>query len=132
MLLRYSVFRRKVMSEYIAVACIGIFAGFAGGALGIGGGVVMIPALVFFLGFPQHLAQGTTTAAMVLPIGILAAYVYYEKGFVNFPIALVMAGGFLIGGYFGGKIAVQLDPAILKKVFAVFLIILAVKMLAEK
>ena len=131
MLSRYSAFRRKVMSEYIAVAGIGIFAGVAGGVLGIGGGVVMIPALVFFLGFSQHLAQGTTTAAMVLPIGILAAYVYYESGFVNIPIALVMAGGFLIGGYFGGKIAVQLDPMVLKKVFAVFLIILAVKILAE-
>jgi uncharacterized protein len=118
------------MSEYIMSASIGLFAGILGGVLGIGGGIVMIPALVVFMGYGQHLAQGTTMAAMIPPIGLLAAYAYYEKGYVNIPIAVCIAIGFLLGGYFGGKIAVKLDPVVLKRIFALVLVIIAVKIFA--
>ena len=113
-------------------ALIGVTAGVLSGLLGIGGGIVMIPAMVVFMGFSQQLAQGTTLAAMVMPIGILAAYQYYRSGYVNIPVAVIIAVTFLIGGYFGAKLAVKMDIVVLKRVFAIFLILIAVKMLTEK
>jgi uncharacterized protein len=120
------------MSDIYIASIIGLLAGVVGGLLGIGGGIIMIPALIFFMGYSQLLAQGTTTAAMILPIGLLAAYAYYQKGYVNIPIALCIAAGFLIGGFFGGKLAIIIDPSLLKKIFAFFLIAVAVKMLMGK
>jgi hypothetical protein len=107
---------------------IGLLAGVLGGILGIGGGIVMIPSLMYFLGYNQHLAQGTTLAAMVLPIGFLAAWEYYKNDYVNLPVALFIAAGFVAGGYIGAKIAVGIDEAMLKKIFGIALLALSVKM----
>lgn len=92
------------MVTYIIAIAIGVLAGVASGFMGIGGGVVIIPALAFILGFDQHLAQGTSLAAMVPPIGILAAYVYYKSGHVNIPVAALIAAGFIVGGMVGAKV----------------------------
>ncbi len=108
---------------------IGFFAGILSGVLGIGGGVVMIPALAYFLEYSQHLAQGTTLAAMVLPIGLLAAWEYYQNGYVNLSVALIIAVGFVAGGYLGAKVAVSIDAVWLKKVFGVALILISIKLL---
>ncbi|HEY1404985.1 MAG TPA: sulfite exporter TauE/SafE family protein, partial [Spirochaetota bacterium] len=124
--------KESFMNGLLIASLIGLFAGVVGGMLGIGGGVIMIPALTILLGYSQQMAQGTTTAAMILPIGLLAAYAYYQKGYVNIPMALCISAGFFLGGYFGGKIAVAIDPVILKRIFAIFLIVIAVKMLAGK
>jgi uncharacterized protein len=111
---------------------IGIVTGAMAGMLGIGGAIIMIPALVFFLGFSQQMAQGTSLAVMLPPIGIIAAYNYYKAGQVNIKYALILAGCFLIGSYFGSKLALNLPQATLKKIFGVLLLLVAAKMLIGK
>ncbi len=119
----------KDISIFILLGCA---AGLLSGLIGIGGGVILIPSLIFLLGFSQHLAEGTTLAAMVPPIGILAAYVYYQNNQVDLKAAGFIALGFLAGGFFGAKIAQQMSSEILQKVFAVVLIVLGIKMLWPK
>jgi len=111
---------------------IGIVTGVMAGMLGIGGAIIMIPALVFFMGFSQQMAQGTSLAVMLPPIGILAAYNYYKAGQVDIRFALILAGAFLIGSYFGSKYALTLPQATLKKIFGVLLLLVAAKMLFSK
>ena len=117
------------IQEMILVIIIGVIAGILSGLLGIGGAVFIIPALVLFLGFSQQTAQGTTLLMMVPPIGALAAFQYYKEGTVDFKVAGILAVGFLIGGYFGGKYANQIPQDILKKLFAILLLVIALKML---
>lgn len=115
--------------QHIAiVALIGIAAGLLSGMLGLGGAIVIIPALVMLLGYSQQKAQGTALMMMVLPVGALAAFQYYQKGFVDVKAALVMATLFFIGGYFGAKFATQIPQDLLKKIFALMLVAIAVKM----
>ena len=111
---------------------IGIVTGAMAGMLGIGGAIIMIPALVFFMGFSQQMAQGTSLAVMLPPIGILAAYNYYKAGQVNITFAIILAVAFLIGSYFGSKLALTLPQPLLKKIFGVLLLLVAAKMLLSK
>jgi len=111
---------------------IGIITGFMAGMLGIGGAIIMIPALVFFMGFSQQMAQGTSLAVMLPPIGILAAYNYYKAGQVDIKFAIILAVCFLIGSYFGSKAALNIPQPVLKKIFGVLLLLVAVKMLFSK
>jgi hypothetical protein len=92
----------------------------------------MIPALVFFMGFSQQMAQGTSLAVMLPPIGIIAAYNYYKAGQVDIKFAIVLAAAFLVGSYFGSKLALNLPQAALKKIFGVLLLLVAAKMLLSK
>lgn len=108
---------------------IGVVAGILGGLMGVGGGLVMIPALVFLKGFSHHAAQGTSLAAMLGPVGILAVMTYYQKGFVDVKTALLMAIGVFLGGWIGGKIAVTLPEFWLKRVYAVFCLWIAIKLM---
>lgn len=110
---------------------LGLLAGAFSGIVGLGGGVIIVPALVFLFGMSQHLAQGTTLAIMVPPIGILAAWTYYNQGYVDLKVALFVALGFLIGGLFGAKLAVMIPNDILKKIFACILFLIGLKMLAS-
>jgi uncharacterized protein len=119
-------------SMLLVLIVIGIITGFTAGMLGIGGAIIMIPALVFFLGFSQQMAQGTSLAVMLPPVGILAAYNYYKAGNVNIKFALILAACFLIGSYFGSKYALTLPQAALKKIFGVLLLLVALKMLFTK
>lgn len=116
-------------SQLLLCLAIGGVAGSLSGMVGIGGGIVVVPALVFLLGMSQHTAQGTTLAMMVPPIGILAAWTYYRQGFVNFPVAMWVAVGFVCGGLFGARLAVVLSEVVLERVFAVTLILVGVKIL---
>jgi uncharacterized membrane protein YfcA len=102
------------------------------GMLGIGGAIIMIPALVFMLGISQQTAQGTSLAVMLPPIGIIAAYNYYKAGQVNIKFAIVLALFFLVGSYFGSKLALSLPQPVLKKVFGILLLLVAAKMLLSK
>ena len=117
---------------YIIAAVIGFSAGVLSGLIGIGGGIIMIPAMIFFLKFNQHLSQGTTLAAMIPPIGILAAYEYYKSGFVNIPVAVFIAIGFIIGGLIGAKFAVYINENLLRKVFGLVLLLISIKMIFFK
>ena len=117
---------------YIISIIIGLIAGILSGLIGIGGGVIMIPALIMILNFNQHLSQGTTLAAMIPPIGILAAYEYYRNGYVNIPVALFIALGFIIGGFIGAKFAIPIDDKLLGRIFGIILFILSIKMIFGK
>lgn len=108
---------------------LGIIAGALGGVVGLGGGIVIIPALVYVFGFSQHMAQGTTLALMVPPIGILAAYAYYQKGYVDIKVAALICAGFLIGSYFGSHFAASLPALALQRIFGGLLLVVAIKML---
>ena len=114
------------------IALIGAMAGLLGGMLGLGGAIIIIPALVMLLGYSQQMAQGTALIMMVLPVGALAAFQYYQKGFVDLKASLIMAVFFFVGGYFGAKFATSIPQDILKKVFAVLLVGIAVKMWFQK
>lgn len=109
----------------------GLLAGTFSGFLGIGGGIILIPALVYVFGFSQKMAQGTTLAAMVPPIGILAAMVYWKNGNVDLKAAAFIALGFLIGGLIGGVTVQYIPEVLLRKGFALVLIFFAIKLLAE-
>jgi uncharacterized membrane protein YfcA len=98
----------------------------------VGGGVIIVPALVFLFGLSQHLAQGTTLALLVPPIGLLAAWTYYKEGYVNIPIALLICAGFFIGGLFGAKLANTLSNRELERVFGVAMLLIALKMIFAK
>jgi uncharacterized protein len=120
------------ISMLLILIAIGIITGAMAGMLGIGGAIIMIPALVYFMGFSQQMAQGTSLAVMLPPIGILAAYNYYKAGHVDIKFALILAGTFLIGSYFGSKFALTLPQATLKRIFGILLLLVAAKMLIGK
>ena len=108
---------------------IGFTAGVMSGLVGIGGGIIIVPALVFFLGFSQQAAQGTSLGLLLLPIGILAVINYYNKGHIDLKVVGIMCLAFVIGGWLGSKIALQLTEDTVKKIFAVVLLYTAFKML---
>ena len=118
--------------EYLYPVLIGAVAGVFSGLLGIGGGLIMIPALTILLGYSQHMAQGTTLAVMVFPIGIFAALEYYRSGNVNLSAVVLIALAFVAGGWLGAKMAVKIDASVLKKIFALFLILIGIKTLLGK
>ena len=119
-------------STLLILIIIGIITGILAGMLGIGGAIVMVPALVFFLGFNQHAAQGTSLAVMLPPIGIVAAMNYYKAGQVNIKYAIILAICFIVGSYFGSKYSLTLPESALKKIFGIILLLVAVKMLLSK
>ncbi len=107
----------------------GLAAGFLGGMVGIGGGVIIVPALVLLLGLSQHNAQGISLAMMLFPVGILGVINYYKQGYVDFKYAGLIAIGFLAGSYLGSKFSLSLPQDLVKKIFAIIMIILAIRML---
>lgn len=108
---------------------LGIVAGLLGGILGIGGGSIIVPYLVYVLNFSQHQAQGVSLVLSALPVGILAAIKYYKEGNLNLGIGILIALGFFIGGYFGALIAHKIPDFILKKIFGIYLLLVAIKMI---
>lgn len=108
---------------------IGLTAGILSGLVGVGGGIIIVPALVFFLGFSQYEAQGTSLGLLLLPVGILAVLNYYNKGYIDVRVVLVMCIAFVIGGWLGSKLALTLSQEVIKKVFAVVLFYTAFRML---
>jgi uncharacterized membrane protein YfcA len=120
------------VTTLILLLAIGLVTGAVAGMLGVGGAVIMVPALVFIMGFSQQMAQGTSLAVMLPPIGIIAAYNYWRVGQVNLKYALILAGVFIIGSYFGSKFAISLPQPVLKKIFGVLLLLVAAKMLLSK
>ena len=117
---------------FILYILIGIIAGTLGGFLGLGGGVIIIPALIYLFKFSQHQAQGTAIATLLPPIGLLAAFKYYKSGNVNIPIAIFIALGFFIGGYIGASIANILPEEKLRFFFGLFLLALSLHLLLKK
>ncbi|MBE0640821.1 MAG: sulfite exporter TauE/SafE family protein [Bacteroidales bacterium] len=116
----------------IILIILGLAAGVLGGLIGVGGGIIIIPGLIFLLGMSQHMAQGTSLAVMLPPIGLLAAYNYYRAGAVDLKYAAIIAAAFLIGGYFGSRIALGIPLDTLKKVFGIFLLLIGLQMVLGK
>ncbi|MFU8797699.1 MAG: TSUP family transporter [Gammaproteobacteria bacterium] len=116
------------MTNNFLYIALGLFAGCISGVIGIGGGVVIVPALIFLFGMTVHQAQGTSLAVMLPPIGILAAWMYYNQGHVDIKIALLIAAGFIVGGFLGAKLAVSLSSHLLSKIFGAFIIMIGLKM----
>ncbi len=116
----------------LSLVLIGLLAGILSGLVGVGGGIIMVPLLVLLLGFSQHQAQGTSLTVLVVPVTALAVFNYYKEGYINWKYAAIIAVFFVVGSYFGSKLAVGIDQKMLKKIFGVVLIIIAGKMLLEK
>lgn len=114
---------------FMLLLFIGLLAGILSGLVGVGGGIIIVPALMFFVGFTQKQAQGTSLGLLLLPIGILAVLNYYHKGLIDVKVVGMMALGFLVGGFLGSKLALTLPEETLKKIFAVVLFYTGFKML---
>src|SRR5690606_5822789 len=120
------------LTTILLLVIIGLLAGMFSGMFGIGGGLIMIPFLVFALGFTQHEAQGTSLAVLAVPVTFWAAYNYYDAGHVNWKYEVVIAVTFIVGRYLGSKLAISIDQNVLKKIFGVVLILAAFKMIFER
>lgn len=120
----------KMSSQLFLILClIGLCAGMLSGLIGVGGGIIIVPALMYFLGFSQHEAQGTSLGLLLLPIGILAVINYYNKGFIDVRLVGIMAVAFVLGGWLGSKLALRISEDALKKIFAIVLFYTAFRML---
>jgi len=113
----------------VLLVIVGLLAGMLSGLVGLGGGVIIVPALVYLLGFSQHQAQGTSLGILLLPAGIFAVLNYYKRGYIDLKVVLLLFVGFLVGGYLGSKLSLNLPEATLKKVFACALVLIAAKVL---
>jgi len=107
---------------------IGISAGILSGFVGVGGGVVIVPALVYFLGLTQHQAQGTSLFILLLPVGILAVMNYAKTGYINWNYGVIIAITFVIGGYLGSKLSLRLSPGVVKLVFGLIMAFVSFKL----
>ena len=108
---------------------IGVAAGMLSGLVGVGGGIIIVPALIFFMGFSQKMAQGTSLGILLLPVGLLGVFQYYKQGDIDIKVVLGISFAFLFGSYFGSKIALKLPQDTVKKIFAIFMMIIAIKLL---
>ncbi|PYP30933.1 MAG: permease [Gemmatimonadetes bacterium] len=115
---------------WVLVAAIGFAAGIVSGLFGVGGAIVIIPGLVLLLGMSQHAANGTSLAALLLPVGLLGTLEYYRRGQVNVPYAVVIAAGLLLGALIGARLAGSLSDLTLRRAFGAFLLLVAVRLLA--
>jgi len=117
---------------YILSVILGVLAGVFSGFFGIGGAVIIVPALVYLFKFPQHYAQGTALMALLLPVGALAVYKYYQAGNVNIKIGLLVSLGFFIGGLIGACFAQSVPNLVLKRLFGCLLLCVSIYMLLGK
>ena len=118
--------------HWIGLLVLGLMAGVLAGLAGVGGGIIIVPALVFLFGFNQHLAQGTSLAVLIPPVGLLAMLQYYRKGDVDLKAAALIAGGLLLGSVFGAKVALGLPQGVLKKIFGGVLLLASMRYLLMK
>lgn len=119
-------------TEIIILLAAGLAAGILSGMVGVGGGIIIVPVLVYFLGFSQHEAQGTSLFMLLLPTGVFAVMNYYKSGYVDWKVGLIMASTFVLGGFLGSKISIALDQNMVKRIFAVFMVLIGLKMLFNK
>lgn len=117
------------ISTILILISIGVLAGMLGGFVGVGGGLIVVPALIYFLGLNQMEAQGTSLAMMIPPIGILAVWNYHKTGNVNFTYALIIAASFIIGGYFGSKISLKISVNKVKLIFGILMLYTSIRMI---
>ena len=129
---RFVAYNRFLNMEYYILLTLGLVAGFLSGLIGIGGGIIIVPVLVYLIKMDQKMAQGTTLFMFMLPIGILGVFNYYKAGQVDFKSALIISLTFIIGSYLGSKTALNLDTKLVKQFFAGAIILVGLKMLIGK
>ena len=108
---------------------VGLAAGMLSGMVGVGGGIIIVPCLVYFLGFSQKMAQGTSLGLLLLPVGILGVLQFYKSGYIDVRVVLIISVAFIAGSYFGSRWALSLPQDTVKKIFAIMMLIIAIKML---
>jgi uncharacterized membrane protein YfcA len=114
---------------YLPLVAIGLVAGVLAGMFGIGGGLVIVPALLYFMKMSEVDSIGTSLAALIPPVGLLGAMEYYRTGHINLKYSLVLAAGLFVGAYFGARIILTLPPVTIRRIYAVFLVVVAARML---
>lgn len=117
------------LQTIIILILIGLAAGMLGGMVGVGGGIIIVPALIFFLGFSQKMAQGTSLGILLLPVGILGVMQYYKQGQVDLRVVAIISLAFFVGSFYGSKIALALPQETVKKIFAILMLVVAIKMI---
>jgi len=117
------------VSIVIILLIIGMASGMLSGLVGVGGGIIIVPSLIYFLSFSQKAAQGNSLGILLLPVGILGVIQYYKQGTIDVKVVLIVSLGFLAGNFIGSKFALTLSDAVLKKLFAILMVLIAVKML---
>ncbi|MCB8994384.1 MAG: sulfite exporter TauE/SafE family protein [Bacteroidales bacterium] len=120
------------ITQLIIIILVGILGGFASGIFGIGGGIIIVPALVFLVGMTQQEAQGTSLTMMLAPIGILGVINYYKAGYVNMKYAVILMIAFLLGSYFGSKLAIHIEGKALRQAFGVLTVLMGMKLIFGK
>lgn len=120
---------KMTLSTIIILIIIGLIAGVLSGMVGVGGGILMVPMFVIFLGLTQHNAQGMSLAVMLPPVTFLAVYNYHKAGEIDWKMAMIASAVFIVGGFIGSKFALKIDQAILKKVFGAMMFIVAIKLM---
>jgi len=120
------------LSDILILIIIGITAGVIAGGLGVGGGIIIVPALVFIFGLTQHHAQGTSLGVLLFPVGILAVINYHKKGYVNYKFVLILVIAFILGSYFGSLLSIHMPARALKKIFGILMLIAGLKMIFGK
>ena len=120
---------KMTMQTILLLVLVGLAAGVLSGMVGVGGGIIIVPALVYILGFSQLEAQGTSLGLLLLPVGIFAVLNYYKQGYIDVKVVAIMCVAFVIGGWVGSKVSLSLPQETVKKIFAVLMLLIAGKML---
>lgn len=123
---------KMTITTIFTLIIIGLLAGILSGLVGVGGGIIMVPLFILFLGLTQHNAQGMSLAVMLPPVTFLAVYNYHKAGVINWKAAIIVSILFIIGGYLGSKLALQIDQKTLKKIFGLVMLIVAFKLIFSK
>lgn len=117
------------LSTILILLIIGLAAGILSGLVGVGGGILMVPMFVFMLGMTQHNAQGMSLAVMLPPVTFLAVYNYHKAGEVDWRMAIIASALFFVGGYLGSKMALRIDQLLLKRIFGIMMLVVAIKLI---
>jgi uncharacterized protein len=120
------------IQQILLLCLVGLLAGVIAGTLGVGGGIIMVPTLIFLFSFTQHQAQGTSLAVLLLPMSILAVIQYHKSGYINYKFVLILALTYFVGSYLGGLFAVNLPAKTLTRIFGVFMLLVGLKMILGK
>jgi uncharacterized protein len=118
-------------STILILLSIGLLAGILSGFVGIGGGIIIVPALMIGLGLTQHQAQGTSLFVLMMPVVFLAVMNYWKSGNVNWKFALIIALSFVIGGFIGSKLSLRISPAIVKMIFGLIMAYLSINLIVS-
>jgi uncharacterized membrane protein YfcA len=118
-----------VNTDLLLLVALGLGAGVLAGMFGVGGGLVIVPGLVLLLKLDPKMAAGTSLGALVLPTGLLGAYEYYRSGYIDLKAAVVVAVGLFLGAYVGARIMIGLDPALTRRLYGIFLLLMGARLL---